>query len=297
MGCKVMAKLQRWLCSCSLLVALCIRPAFTQSGLAPSVAEAALPEPVAFLKSVTINSDQYARLRQDYLCQTEVVIRPKKSSRSQTTVTEEYESFYINGKEIDRVVKVNDVPLSERAIAQQDARLKKETDAALSSNGSRGKPPGPTLEEMVLAKSIFSDERRIWKDGRSFIAFKFRGDHHIVPQTPTEAIARFLKGDVSIDEADHAIVEIKGVTQGDVVYSGRFLMPDKFEALVFQAKRINDEIYVPSLVRIAVADDQADEALAAEFWNRSLELRTYSVSSCRKFRVSATIIPTEADSH
>jgi hypothetical protein len=91
---------------------------------------------------------------------------------------------------------------------------------------------------------------------------------------------------------DRAVVEINGMTEDNVILNGRFLMPDKFPALVYKAKRVNDEIYVPSLVRIAVADDQAEGVLAAELWKHSLELRTYSVSSCRKFRVSSTIIPT-----
>jgi len=296
-----MAKLSELFWFCCLLVAFCFGPAFAQTEQAPTAAplaaEAPLPEPREFLKGVSVKDDQYARLRKDYLCNTEVEIRPNRLSRSRVPVTEQYESFYINGREIDRVVKVNNVPISERAIALQDARLKKQTDAAISAEGKAAKPTPPTLEETVLATSIFSDERRIWKDGRSFISFKFKGDRHRVPQTPNEMIAKMLRGNVLIDETDRAIVEISGITQDDVIYNNRFLMPDKFQALVYEAKRINDEIYVPSLVRIAVADDQADGVLAAELWKRSLELRTYSVSSCRKFRVSSTIIPTVTNSH
>lgn len=296
-----MAKLSQLPWFCCLFMAFCFGPAFSQTEQAPTAvplaADAPLPEPREFLKGVSVKDDQYARLRKDYLCQTEVVIQPNRFSRSRTPITEEYESFYINGREIDRVVKVNNVPISERAIALQDARLKKETDVALSAGGKAAKPSAPTLEETVLATSIFSDEKRIWKDGRSLISFKFRGDRRRVPQTPNEMIGKMLRGDVLIDETDHAIVEISGITRDDVIYNDRFLMPDKFQALVYEAKRINDEIYVPSLVRIAVADDQPDGVLAAELWRRSLELRTYSVSSCRKFRVSTTINPTVTDSH
>ncbi|WP_260737496.1 hypothetical protein [Tunturiibacter lichenicola] len=296
-----MAKLSQLPWFCCLLMALCFGPAFSQTEQAPTIAPAAvempLPEPHEFLKGVSVKDDQYARLRKDYLCRTEVVIQPNRWSRSRTPISEKYESFYINGREIDRVVELNNVPLSERSIAQQDARLKKETDTALSSEGKTAKPSAPTLEETVLATSLFVDEQRVWRDGRSFISFKFRGDRHRVPDSATEAIAKLLKGSVLIDEADRAIVEINGTTQDDVIYSNRFLMPNKFQALVYEAKRINDEIYVPSFVRIAVADDQADGVLAAELWKRSLELRTYSVSSCRKFRVTTTIVPTVTNSH
>lgn len=290
---RAIGNLRRRATICSVLLSLSVRLALARTGqtatVGSSIPAQPLPEPAVFLKAVAAKGDRYARLRQDYLCLTQLVIQPNRLSRSQTPVTEEYESFYVNGGEIDRIVKINDVPLSQQAIAEQETRLKQETDAALSLK-SKPKPQTPTLEETVLATNLFSNEQRIVRDGRTFISFSFRGDRHRIPQNLIEKIAGSLKGDLLIDETDRVIVEMNGVTQDDVIYNGRFLMPDKFPALVYRAKRINDEIYVPSLVRIAVANDQPDNVLASDQWKRSLELRTYSVDSCRKFHVTSTII-------
>ncbi|WP_130418242.1 hypothetical protein [Edaphobacter modestus] len=104
-------------------------------------------------------------------------------------------------------------------------------------------------------------------------------------------IAKSLEGTVLIDEQDYAIVSMHGVTRDDLIYNHQLLIPRSFNTLVYEGKRVNDEMYVPSLVTIAVANRQPEGVTANSDWKRSLELRTYTVTSCEKFRVTSTILP------
>jgi hypothetical protein len=269
-----------------------IQPATPQPQSEPeSSTPAPLPEQAAFLKLVAEKGDRYALLRQDYICRTNVLVKPSQLAKSQAPISEDYESFYVNGKEIHRILAFNGKPLSEEAKAEEDARLQKDIQATAKSK----KTPVETgtLESAVLANDIFTGETRIFKDGRSYISFHFQGNHHTEPKSILEVMAKYLQGDVLIDEKDLAIVAFHGTTQEAVIYNNELLIPAKYPALIYEAKRINDEIYVPSLVTIAVAGPQEVGTLATNMWKRSLEVRTYTVDSCRKYRVTSTILPVD----
>jgi hypothetical protein len=261
-----------------------------QSDASPAAPETALPEQADFLRQVEEKRDRYAQLLQDYVCRTNLLIKPSRLANSKRPTSEDYESLYINGKEIHHLLAIDGHPLSEAAKNEEDARLQKEV-AASTQLGKKSVAQNPTLEEAVLKIDIFTAEQRLVRDGRAYIAFNFHGDRYRRPKSILELIAKSLHGDVLIDENDHAIVEFHGSTDDDVTYNQELLIPRHFPALVYQAKRVNDEIYVPSLVTIAIADRQPVGKLATNMWMRSLELRTYTVESCKKFRVTSTILP------
>jgi hypothetical protein len=261
-----------------------------QSDPVPLTLDAPLPKQADFLKQVAAKGDRYAELRQNYVCRTSLVIQPKQSSDSKASMSEDYDSFFVNGKEIHRLQAINGRPLSEAAKDEEDVRLQKEISTTIPHK--RISATGPqTLEEAVFAADVFTGEQRTVKDGRNYISFHFQGNRQRHPKSILELIAGYLQGDVLIDEKDHAIVQMRGVTQADVIYAHQLFIPGQFPALIYQAKRINDEMYVPSLVTIAVADRQPEGTLATILWKSSLETRTYTVESCKKFRVTSTILP------
>ena len=272
---------------------LLLTPCLAQSP--PDTTTSSLPDTATLLKQVIANGDQYAKTLQRYICRTNLLIDPNHYPDSPKNPTsQEYESFYINGKEIQRLLTVNRHPLSAAAKAQEEARVQKEIDSdLLDAKPFRGL--AGTLQGSVLTTAIFTDEQRIFKDGRSYITFNFHGNHRSHPDSILGLIAKSLKGNAIIDEKDLVVVEINGTTQDDVVYNRELMVPRKFPVLIYNAKKINDELYVPSLVSIEIAarQDYNDSALIP--WNRSLERRTYMVESCRKFRVTSRILPSSSD--
>ncbi|RZU40132.1 hypothetical protein [Edaphobacter modestus] len=108
-----------------------------------------LPEPGAFLKQATITGDRYADLRQKYVCRTHLLIQPSKESSSKAAITEDYDSFYIRGKEVHRLLAVNDHHLSEAEKAKERNRL--EEDAQKSVGIEKTIVPPVTLASVVLA--------------------------------------------------------------------------------------------------------------------------------------------------
>jgi len=236
------------------------------------------------------NGDRYSEIRQNYICRVGLHIQPNQYANSKTPISQEYESLYANGREIQRLLTVNGHPLAPDAKAMEDARVQREIEASL---GQKKPSSGlaTTLEGAVLATNVITDEQRIVKDGRSYITFNFHGDRQSHPRSTLELIAKSLEGSMVIDEKDRVAVEMNGITQDDVLYGGWLLVPRKFPALIYAARRINDELYVPSDVSIAVANRQVAGVTASVEWKRSLERRTYKVESCRKFRVTSRILP------
>lgn len=257
-------------------------------GIIPGQLELPLPESASFLNQVATAGDRYASLRQDYVCRTRLRIEPSELSASRAPVTEDYDSFYLGGRELHRLIAVDGHPLSDAAKAEEESRLQEETQK-VTVNGTYA--PAATLEGTVLATSIFTDEKRLVSDRRNLISFHFEGDRRREPRTILEMIAKSLSGNVLIDEQDHAIVKMNGTTRYDVIYGRQLLVPRSFKALVYEAKRVNDETYVPTLVTIAAANRQRVGVTANVNWKRSLELRTYTVTSCEKFRVTSRILP------
>ncbi len=263
-----------------------------QTGAKPlaELLDSSLPEPGVFLKQVAMTGDRYAALRQSYVCRTHLLVQPSKLAASNAATTQDYDSFFVRGREIHRLLAVDDHPLSEAGKEAESSRVEEEIHGFVAT-GKQVAAPAVTLEAAVLTMDVFTAERRTVDDGRSVISFHFQGDHRRKPRTILEMIARSLQGDVRIDEQDRAIVSMHGATRDDLIYNRQVLIPRLFHALVYEAKRVNDEIYVPSLVTIAAATRQPEGVTANIDWKRSLELRTYTVTSCEKFRVTSTILP------
>ena len=248
-----------------------------------------LPEPASFLQQAVMTGDRYAGLRKAYVCHIHLSVQPSKMVSAKSPRSQDYDFFYLHGKEVHSLIALNDRPLSEAEKAQDRQRLEEEASQNTSSDPSIFK--AETLASAALATDVFTDEKRFFRDGRAVIWFRFKGDRRRTPRTLIELIANALDGTVEIDEQDHAIVSMHGMTRDDLIVDHRLLIPRRFNALVYEGKRINDEMYVPSLVTMAVATWQPEGVTANSQWKRSLELRTYTVSTCEKFRTTSTILP------
>ncbi len=127
-----------------------------------------LPEPSTFLRQVSIMGDRFADLRQNYVCRTHLLIQPSKES-SKPPLNEDYDSFYVHGREVHRLLAVNDHPLSEAEAAEERKRLEQEMQRSGETKATMVAPAN--LSSAVLTTDVFTEEKRVVRNGRSLIRF------------------------------------------------------------------------------------------------------------------------------
>ncbi len=122
----------------------------------------------------------------------------------------EREVFFVNGRQIGRLVSRNGVALKEAEEKTEQARVTNVVKMAMKSG------PGPRrgrgnigMISTILPMAKISNPRRIEFHGRSTLAFDFTGDPHAKANSTNESVARKMAGSIWFDEADHQVARME----------------------------------------------------------------------------------------
>jgi hypothetical protein len=250
------------------------------------------------LRAASDREDAFAEQRQKYLCafRTSEYIANKKSV---TTTTRLYESFYIHGYEIQRLLDINGTLLSagekqaeeSRVNSDIEANQKKPVKPFLGLAGVMSLSPGEhrwadTVQGSIVRTAVLTKESRVTFLGRPAIQIDFSGNRKFKAHTDEERVAQTMAGTVIVDQEDGAIVQIRAQGTGSDVYSGRRLLAWPGAYLTFDAVRIADNLYVPSSwrsIRVIFNDPAypAGDTDTEEFW----------LQSCREYKGELHILP------
>lgn len=243
-----------------------------------------LPDPSALLRAASDKEDAFAIERQKYVCTYKNNDMIKGTNRL-------YDSFYVRGREIERLLAVNGVPIAPDEKLAEEARV----TAEIKADQQKGAAPfvglaggmnfsgsehrwAQTVEGAILRGSTFSNERRVMYRNRPAIQIDFKGDRKFKPHTDEERVARGLAGTIIVDEESGAIVRI-GADAIEDIYNrwGNLLAAHTIMFLGFDAVRIADNLYVPS----SWAVNQYVNGRSEDFW----------LQSCRKYEVEMGALP------
>ena len=171
---------------------------FRLSSQAPQPSTPPLPDPASLLQAASKKEDEYAIERQRYLC-------VFKNTKFITHTARLYESFYVHGHEVQRLLAVNDVPLSPEQKRAEEARVLAEIAADqkkpvvafvglaggmwISADEHRW---SETVEGSIVRATIFKNERHVIYQDRPAIQIDFEGNSRFKPHTPEESIARAM---------------------------------------------------------------------------------------------------------
>jgi hypothetical protein len=241
-----------------------------------------LPDSAALLQAASDKEDVFAKERQNYIC-------VYKSTDFMTQTTRLYESFYIGGHEIERLLAINGVPLSSQEKDAEEARVGAEIGANkrkpaipfVGLSGGMSVSAGEhrwaeTVEGAIVRADILRNERRVTYRGRPAIQIDFVGNKKFKVHTEEERIAKELSGTIIVDEASGVIVRVSADAPTDIYKGSTLIAAHTIQFLGFDAVNIADDLYLPlSWVRNRYVQGEYED-----FW----------LQSCRKYEVEVRIL-------
>jgi hypothetical protein len=169
-----------------------------------------MPDLPTLLKDVAAHQRQLDQIRENYTYhRIRQVDDLDKNGAITKTETIEREVFFVNGRQIGRVVKKNGVPISPGEEKAEQERIRKlvEQFAKLPDAAGSGGRVGLIAE--ILKVVNVSNPRRVVRNGRATLAFDFAGDRHAAAHGMEQNAEKKSAGTVWIDEADRQVARLE----------------------------------------------------------------------------------------
>jgi hypothetical protein len=273
-----MSVLPLWLATGALLVSLGW-PAFAANE------PAALPDAATMLREVEAHQKQLDKARENYTFREVQTTRELDSSgRTKKTETEEHEVFFVNGHQIEKLVRKDGKDLTPDQARKEQDRVNKEV-LKISKPGYTN----PDKDEITVARLLqivkFVRPRRVLLNGRDTIAFDFAGDEHAKTHGRDEEALKKVSGTIWVDEADREVSRMSATLDENYhVGFGLLASVAKGSNVVFDQALIRNEAWLPTAIALHL---QARAFLVAGF-RAEIDIR---FDQYRKFQTDAVQQP------
>ena len=273
-----MSVLPPWLAAGALLVSLGW-PAFAANE------PAALPDAATMLREVEAHQKQLDKARENYTFREVQTTRELDSSgNTKKTETEEHEVFFVNGHQIEKLVRKDGKDLTPDQARKEQDRVNKEV-LKISKPGYTN----PDKDEITVARLLqivrFVRPRRVLLNGRDTIAFDFAGDEHAKTHGRDEEALKKVSGTIWIDEADREVSRMSATLDENYhVGFGLLASVAKGSNVVFDQALIRNEAWLPTAIALHL---QARAFLVAGF-RAEIDIR---FDQYRKFQTDAVQQP------
>jgi hypothetical protein len=252
-----------------------------------------VPDPADMLRRIQANQKQIEQRRKDYICDfTEETQTLDKDGAVKKTETKGYELFFESGREIVRQVSNEGRALDEHEARKEEKRVNEEIKKARERAAKREKHPEEEdkdevrldrmLQAVTLKNGRFEDSK-----GREVLAYDFEPNPDFKPRKLSESFFNKMVGTIWVDPQDLDVARFEARLVEDFKIAGGLLVSlKKGSAMVVEQERINEEVWLPSLV---------DGGFGARvFLLKSEHARIVDkFSNYRKFRVATEIKPAE----
>lgn len=228
----------------ALALRLPCSPATAQTAAASN---APLPDIHELMKQVEDHQSQLDKVRENYTytsLQTTQDI--DASGQVKKTETEEYEVFFVNGHEVQRLVSKDGKPLDAGEDKKETGRVTKEVEKAQKTPSGQPMSGSEVSISKILSVMDVRNPRRDLYHGRPTIVFDFIGRKDAKTHGEIEGATKKLQGTLWIDEAD------KEVAHMDVSFDDNFKVAGGLVATIqkgsnfhFEQSPINGEIWLP----------------------------------------------------
>src|SRR6201996_6422371 len=273
-----MSVLPPWLAAGALLVSLGW-PAFAANE------PAALPDAATMLREVEARQKQLDKIRENYTFRSVQTTRQLDSSGNTKKVeTEEHEVFFVNGEQVQKLVRKDGKDLTPEQARKEQDRVNKEV-LKISKPGYTN----PDKDEITVSRLLqivsFSRPRRVALNGRDTIAFDFAGDPHAKTHGRGEDALKKVSGTIWIDEADREVTRMSATLDENYhVGFGLLASVAKGSNVVFDQALIRNEAWLPTAIAMHL---QARAFLVAGF-RAEVEIR---FDQYKKFQTDAVQQP------
>jgi hypothetical protein len=251
----------------------------------------ALPDAATMLREVEAHQKQLDKVRENYTFRAVQMVRQLDSSGNTKKVeTEEHEVFFVNGHQVQKLVRKDGKDLSPDQARKEQDRVNKEVLKI-----SRPGYVNPDKDEITVARLLqivtFSRPRRARLNERDTVVFDFAGDQHAKTHGRDEEALKKVSGTIWIDEADHEVSRMSA-TLDDNYHVGFGLLASvaKGSNVVFDQALIRNEAWLPTAIALHL---QARAFLVAGF-RADIEVR---FDQYQKFQTDAVQQPGATATH
>ncbi|HEY6330384.1 MAG TPA: hypothetical protein VI756_13695, partial [Blastocatellia bacterium] len=258
-----------------------------------SEGEAPLPDVGAMLKTLVTNQEKIEEMREHYTfreLQTELVY--DGGGHLKETKEREYEVTPVGDTLVHREIKENGKDLSSADRDKEDKRVQKEVEDIIKRREKRekqaekkGKDEDDEEEVTVLTflkATEITSERRETLGGQQVIAFDFEPKKDFKPKSRTESLVSKLAGTIWVDQDANQIARLEAHFTGSFKVGGGLVASvSPSTAFIFEQKKIDDEVWLPSY---AQANISAKILLLAKY-NRGLTMR---FSDYKKYHIDSS---------
>jgi hypothetical protein len=251
----------------------------------------ALPDAATMLREVEAHQKQLDKVRENYTFRAVQTVHQLDSSGNTKKVeTEEHEVFFVNGRQVEKLVRKDGKDLSPEQARKEQDRVNKEV-LKISQPGY----VNPEKDEITVTRLLqivtFSRPRRVRLNERDTIAFDFTGDQRAKTHGRDEDALKKVSGTIWVDEADHEVSRMSA-TLDDNYHVGFGLLASvaKGSNVVFDQALIRNEAWLPTAIALHL---QARAFLVAGF-RADVEVR---FDQYKKFQTDAVQQPGATATH
>jgi hypothetical protein len=249
-----------------------------------SDASAPLPNAEQLRARVLENERKSAAQKERYLCEVkEETAELNKDGSVKRQQSKDYERFFVNSREIDRLLAKDGKPLSESDEKKEQERAAKEvTKFSDPKQVKKAEDKEQKQIEMFLKALRYSGGHREFRDQRKIVAYDLAGDPDFHPANLEQRFAKAVAGRIWIDEESGELMELRIHTERDVKIAGGLLV-NLHKGFRFNVKqsRQPDGVWLATLVE-GSGDARAGLFFHPRFWFKQ------STGKCRLYSVNAT---------
>lgn len=233
----------------SVMKISCLLFVLLSSVLVAQPAPAPLPDAATLLKKLQDNQRKLDQIRKNYVCtDDEQEYDLDKQGAVKKVERRQFETYYVEGFPIRRLLSKEGVPLSEHDQKKEDERVAKDEKHARERQAKidRGENKEKITVAEFLQTSIFKNIRREQYQGHEVIAMDFEPNPNYHPNNTEESLVNRLAGTIWIDEEASQVVRLQAkLVQGKVLGFGMASIREG-SGVVMEQKRVNDELWMPS---------------------------------------------------
>jgi hypothetical protein len=212
---------------------------------AQQAANPPLPEVHQLMREVEDHQKQFEKIRENYAFNIATTTEDL-DGKGQVVKTEsrELEASFVNGREIQRLVKKDGKPLSNEEQQKENERVNKEVENA-EHPAPVQKNKGQNLNLTTVLENVeVRNPRRENYHGRPTLVFDFMGRKDLKAHGMAEDLSKKIQGTVWIDEADRVVAHLDvSLFENFRVAGGLLANIEKGTSLHFEQNPINSEIW------------------------------------------------------
>jgi hypothetical protein len=211
--------------------------------------QVAIPDAATTLRQVEANQKQLDKARENYtFLATQTTRELDSHGNTKKVESEEHEVFFVNGQQIEKLVRKDGKELSPDQANKEQERVNKEV-LKISKPGYSN----PNKDDITVARLLqivaFSRPRRVALNGRDTIAFDFTGDEHAKTKGRGEDALKKVSGTIWVDEADREVARMSATLDENYrVGFGLLASVAKGSNVVFDQALIHNEAWLPTSI-------------------------------------------------